>query len=198
MEITSMVSLAHRRLSGSFRWTAGLILTLAMVAGCAAQKQPLQVELTQIAPYNRAAKPPSCNMPLLDKMPLTRFKQVAIVEAWADERDAQADVMPALQRKACETGADALVIINSKHQDIKNLLYRASPNEQMTETTEKNAYATSADYIQEAEHTRRIGEAGHNGFYIDAVAINYVRQKNQPLFGPGSPTVSMPAPPPNG
>lgn len=198
MEITSMVSLAHRRVSGSFRWTTGLILALAMVAGCAAQKQPLQVELTQIAPYNRAAKPPTCNMPLLDKMPLTRFKQVAIVEAWADERDAQPDVIPALQRKACETGADALVIINSKHQDIKNLLYRASPNEQMTETTEKNAYATSADYIQEAEHTRRIGEAGHNGFYIDAVAINYVRQKSQPLFGPGSPTVSMPAPPPNG
>jgi hypothetical protein len=198
MEINSMVSLAHRRVSGSFRWTASLILTLAMVAGCAAEKQPLQVQLTQIAPYNRAAKPPSCNMPLLDKMPLTRFKQVAIVEAWADERDEQTDVMPALQRKACETGADALVIINSEHQDIKNLLYRASPNEQMTETTEKNAYATSADYIQAAEHTRRIGEVGHNGFYIDAVAINYVHQKNQPLFGPGSPTVSMPAPPPNG
>ncbi len=198
MESTSMVSLAHRRVCGSFSWTTLMILALATIAGCAAEKQPLEIELTQIAPYNRAAKPPSCEMPLLDKMPLTQFQQVAIVEAWADKRDDQSDVLPALQRKACETGADALVIINSKHQDIKNLLYRASPNEQMTETTEKNAYATSADYIQEAEHTRRIGEAGHNGFYIDAVAINYRHQKSQPLFGTGSPTVSMPAPPPKG
>ncbi len=198
MEPKVMMSAVRKGRIATSRWSVILLLGFAAVAGCAAQKQPLQVELTQLAPYNRAAKAPDCNMPLLDKMPLSRFQQVAIVEAWADQRDDQTDVVPALRRKACETGADALVLLNSKHQDIKNLLYRASPNEQMTETTEKNAYATSADYIQEAEHTRRIGEAGHNGFYIDAIAINYTHPKNPPTFGAGSPTVALPPPPPNG
>jgi hypothetical protein len=81
--------------------------------------------------------------------------------------------MPALQRKACETGADALVVVNSTHQDIKNLLYRATPNETETDLDNKNGYSAPGAYIQTAEHTRRIGEAGHNGLYIDAVAINY-------------------------
>ena len=175
MEPSVNINGARKRRTTPLSLSMPLLFGLVVIAGCAPQKQPLQVELTQIAPYNRAAKAPDCNMPLLDKMPLTQVKQVAIVEAWADQHDQRNDVMPALRRKACETGADALVVINSEHQDIKNLLYRATPNEQMTDTTEKNAMATSADYIQAAEHTRRIGEAGHNGLYIDAVAINYIR-----------------------
>jgi hypothetical protein len=112
-------------------------------------------------------------MPVLESMPLQTLSQIAIVEAWADEKDQPPDVLPALQRKACETGADALVIINSQHQDIKNLLYAATPNESMNDLTRQNGYASPGDYIKTAEHTRRIGEAGHNGFYVDAVAIDY-------------------------
>ena len=106
-------------------------------------------------------------------MPMGTYTQVAIVEAWADLKDTKNDVLPALRRKACETGADALVILNSTHQDVKQLLYQASPNEQLNDTTQQNVYAGQGEYIQEMEHTRRIGEAGHNGLYIDAVAINY-------------------------
>jgi hypothetical protein len=145
----------------------------AAIAGCGTQKQPLTVELTQLGPYLSAAKPPDCHMPVLDALPLSSYSQVAIVEAWADVKDQSTDVLPALQRKACETGADALVIVNSEHQDIKNLLYAASPNETLNDVTKKNGYAGGGEYIQTAEHTRRIGEPGHNGFYIDAVAINY-------------------------
>jgi hypothetical protein len=145
----------------------------AAVAGCSSQKTPLQVEVTQLGPYTHAAKAPDCQMPILEGMPLRPLSQVAIVEAWADVKDQPTDVLPALQRKACETGADALVIINSQHQDIKNLLYAATPNETMNDLTRQNGYAQPGDYIRMAEHTRRIGEAGHNGFYVDAVAINY-------------------------
>jgi hypothetical protein len=148
-------------------------------AGCSSQRTPMEVSVTQLAPYTNAAKEPGCTMPVLESMPMGTFTQVAIVEAWADLKENNNDVLLALRRKACETGADALVILNSTHQDVKQLLYQASPNEQLNETTQQNVYASQGDYIQEMEHTRRIGEAGHNGLYIDAVAITYNKTDNK-------------------
>jgi hypothetical protein len=165
------------------------------VAGCASQHVPLTVEVTQLAPYEHAAKSPDCQMPVLNSMPLTDYEQVAIVEAWADLKDQTSDVLPALQRKACETGADALVVIDSSHQDIKNLLYRASPNEAQTDVDSKNGAPAPGAYIQEAEHTRRMGEAGHNGLYIDAVAINYRAASGKGAGPMENPSVGNP---PNG
>ncbi len=161
----------------------------AVIAGCASQKSPLQVAVTQLGPYTHAAKAPDCRMPVLELMPLGSLSQIAIVEVWADQKDQPPDVLPALLRKACETGADALVIINSEHQDIKNLLYAATPNETLNEVTSHDAYASPKDYINEAEHTRRVGEAGHNGFYVDAVAINYVAKRGRPTIGSAPSTV---------
>jgi hypothetical protein len=161
----------------------------AVIAGCGAQKSPLQVAVTQLGPYTHAAKAPDCHMPVLELMPLGSLSQIAIVEVWADQKDQPPDVLPALQRKACETGADALVIINSEHQDIKNLLYGATPNQTLNEVTSHDAYASPKDYINEAEHTRRIGEAGHNGFYVDAVAINYVAKSERPTIGSAPSTI---------
>lgn len=149
------------------------LATGALIAGCGSQRSPLQVSVTQLGPYGHAAKGPTCQMPVLGTLPLKPLSQIAIVEAWADSKDQPPDVLPALESKACETGADALVIINSEHQDIKNLLYGATPNDTMNDLTAKSAYTESGQYIKTAEHTRRIGEAGHNGFYIDAVAIDY-------------------------
>ena len=159
---------------------AALIAVLAIdVGGCLSTRTPMQVSVTQLAPYVTSAKEPDCTIPVLNTMPMGAYTQVAIVEGWADLKDTQEDVLPALRRKACETGADALVILNSTHQDVKQLLYQASPNEQLNDTTQQNVYAGQSDYIKEMEHTRRIGEAGHNGFYIDAVAINYNKAKDK-------------------
>ena len=147
---------------------------LAMSAtGCATvTKKTLQVDITQLAPYVHAAKAPNCTMPVMESMPIGDYKQVAIVEAWGSLADETPDLLPALTRRACEAGADALVIINSQHQDIKHLLYAATPNETFTEASKKSSFAAPGDYMRAMEHTRRIGEAEHNGFYIDAVAIN--------------------------
>ena len=153
-----------------------LFAALAIGTGaCSEHRTPMEVSVTQLAPYVNAAKDPGCTIPVLETMPMGTYTQVAIVEAWADIKDTKDDVLPALRRKACETGADALVIVNSTHQDIKQLLYQASPNEQLNQTTQQNVYAGQGEYIQQMEHTRRIGEAGHNGLYIDAVAITYNR-----------------------
>ena len=161
---------------------AALLATLAtVIAGCGTQRVPMQVNVTQLAPYVHAAKDPTCSMPVFESMPLANYRQVAIVEAWADLKDQENDVIPALKRKACETGADALVILNSEHQDIKHLLYQASPNETLNEVTQQNTYAGQGAYIAEVEHTRRMGEPGHNGLYIDAVAINYGKTEDKAI-----------------
>ncbi|MBV8357500.1 MAG: hypothetical protein JO189_06130 [Deltaproteobacteria bacterium] len=159
---------------------AALCAVLSVNAGgCSATRTPMQVSVTQLAPYINAAKDPGCMIPVLNTMPTGTYTQVAIVEAWADLKDTKDDVLPALRRKACETGADALVILNSTHQDVKQLLYQASPNEQLNDTTQQNVYAGQGEYIQEMEHTRRVGEAGHNGLYIDAVAITYNKAEDK-------------------
>ena len=164
---------------------AGIALVLGC-AGCSTGRVPMEVDVTQLAPYVHAAKAPDCQMPVLSNLPLTTYRQVAIVEVWADLKDQDNDVVPALRRKACETGADALVIINSQHQDIKNLLYSATPNETLNDTTKHNVYAGQGEYISAMEHTRRIGEAGHNGFYVDAVAINYAKPEDKSASDNGS------------
>jgi hypothetical protein len=161
--------------------------------GCSTGRTPMQVSVTQLGPYVNAAKDPGCTMPVLSSMPQGTYTQVAIVEVWADLKDDNNDVVPALRRKACETGADALVILNSAHQDVKHLLYQASPNQQYNETTQ-NIYASQAEYIQEMEHTRRIGEPGHNGLYVDAVAINYKSTEGKSASDGEHPTSQ----PPNG
>jgi hypothetical protein len=140
-------------------------------AGCFTTKVPTEVTVTQLDTYEHAAKPPSCTMPVLDTMPLNGVRQVAIVEAWADESDTRSDVLPALQRKACETGADALVLVDSQHQNIRPELYGVNPNQERNEAT--SGQDTASNYINQVEHYRKVGEAGHNGFYINAVAIIY-------------------------
>ena len=93
-----------------------ILLTLAAV-GCAhVVSLPPQVTLSEMEPSGRAAKPPDCNMPVLRHEPLRDFRKVAIVEAMGNVYASEADVLPALQRKACETGADAIVINTSRSQ----------------------------------------------------------------------------------
>src|SRR5438445_13216295 len=71
------------------------IAGIALFAGCSTPgKVPMQVNITQLANYARPAQPPECQMQVLSSMPLTTFKEVAIVEAWADLKDNKSDVIP--------------------------------------------------------------------------------------------------------
>lgn len=91
-------------------------LTIA-AAGCAhVVSLPPQVTLSEVEPSGRAAKPPDCNMPVLRHEPLNDFRKVAIVEALGNRFASEADVLPAVQRRACETGADAIVVLTSRAQ----------------------------------------------------------------------------------
>ena len=164
------------------RAQAGTMITSAVllaacagaVAGCFSDRLPTRVMVTPVSTEMRPAKPPDCDMPVLTEEPTVPYQQIAIVEAWADIHDDQATVLPKLKREACASGAQALLIVSGKKQDVKSLLYGVTPNQTETQVTATNNSSNQAgEYISMMEHTRRIGEPGHNGYYVDAIAIDY-------------------------
>ncbi len=94
---------------------------VALVA-CAKVSLPPQVDVAEIQPSGRAAKPPDCNMPVLRSDPATDFRRVAIIDATANTFENEGDLLPAVQRAACGTGADAIVITKSKAQTSEGLV----------------------------------------------------------------------------
>jgi hypothetical protein len=168
-----------RRLARSQAWTvvASAVFLAACAgaaAGCFSDRRPTEVMVTPVSTEIRPAKPPDCYMPVLTEEPTVPYQQVAIVEAWADIHEDQAKVLPELKRQACATGAQALLIVSGKKQDVKSLLYGVTPNKTETQVTGTNATTNQAgEYISMMEHTRRIGEPGHSGYYVDALAIDY-------------------------
>jgi hypothetical protein len=94
-----------------------LLATTLGIAGCPKSiALPPQVSVADIEPSGHAAKPPDCDMPVLRHDPLTDYRKIAILEGVGNLYASESDVLPAVQRKACETGADAIVIGISKAQ----------------------------------------------------------------------------------
>jgi len=85
--------------------------------GCAqVSSLPPRVSLTEIEPSGHSAKPPDCDMPVLRADPTRPFRKVAIVEALGNVFANEDRVLPVVKGKACETGADAIVVNTSKSQ----------------------------------------------------------------------------------
>ena len=90
-------------------------------AGCAKAALPPQATLAEIEPSGNAARPPDCDMPVLRHEPLTGYRKVSIIESVGSVYASEDDVMPSVKRKACETGADAIVIMTSKAQTTESM-----------------------------------------------------------------------------
>ena len=60
-------------------------------------------------------------MPILRSDPLADFRKVAIIEGLGGVYVQEKDVMPVVLRAACETGADAIVVYESKSQTSENM-----------------------------------------------------------------------------
>jgi hypothetical protein len=163
---------SHRR---TLMASAALLAACAgAAAGCFTDKRPTQVMVTPVTTVIHPAKPPDCDMPVLTQEPATGYQELAIVEAWSDVNEDPAKVVPELKRKACATGAQALLIVSGKKQNDKALLYGVTPNQSETAVTSSNRTPNqAADYINKMQYTPRIGEGGHIGYYIDALAIDY-------------------------
>jgi len=110
---------------------------------------------------------------MLRSDPKARFTKIAIVEGWGDPSHPDA-LLDSLRRSACAAGADALLIIEATSQVTQPHLYEATPNEASEETSGHGSH-NPGSYIMNKEHIAKIGEAGHSGYYVDAVAIVYDR-----------------------
>jgi hypothetical protein len=178
-----------RHLTRSHRWTAlasALLLAASagVTAGCFTDKRPTEVMVTPVSTDIHPAKPPDCDMPVLTAEPATGYQELAIVEAWSDVNDDPAKVLPELKRKACATGAQALLIVGGKKQNEKTQLYGVTPNETETGVTSSNRTPNQAgDYINKMQYTPKVGEGGHIGYYIDALAIDYAAGANTAAAG---------------
>jgi hypothetical protein len=96
---------------------------IVAAAGCwKAVVLPPRVTYTEIQPSGSAAKPPTCDIKVLRHEPLTEYRKVGIVEAEGSVYASEEEVLPAVKRKACESGADAIVILTSKSQTTENLV----------------------------------------------------------------------------
>ena len=83
---------------------------------------PPQVTYTEIQASGVAAKPPNCDMKVLRHDPLTEYRKVGIIEAEGSVYATEDEVLPAVKRKACETGADAIIILASKSQTSESIV----------------------------------------------------------------------------
>jgi hypothetical protein len=75
-----------------------------------------QVTVSEMEPSGRAAKDPNCPIPVLYTEPLADYRKVAIIDALGAPSVEEKDLLPVIKRKACETGADAMVVVTSKAQ----------------------------------------------------------------------------------
>jgi hypothetical protein len=145
-----------------------LITAMALVGGCTWGIAPPEATISPMSASMLPAKPPDCVMPLLYEEPVSRYKQIALVDAWGDEDAKDADVLKVLKRKACEAGADAIVVTSNKKQEQGDPLPGYGPGAH----TEVNGEQAGAN-VSERKHEPTVGEEGHGGHYISGIAIVY-------------------------
>lgn len=144
-----------------------LILTLEALLGCGSQKDPPDATVSWLAPQTRAAKPADCAMPMLSALPNSDYQEIAIVEVTDDYNADDHEVMTLAHRKACETGADALVILEDQKQKLGKPLPGFSAEEG------KDIGPDSGVNVRGREHEPELGEVGHRGRYLNAAVIIY-------------------------
>jgi hypothetical protein len=180
MRVAAKSTRARPALAGA----ALLAVFCSAAAGCFESKRPTEVMVTQVTTTIHPAKPPDCNMPVLAAEPTVGYQQIAIVEAWADINEDPAAVLPELKRKACGTGAEALLILGDRKQDADPQLYSVTPNESETAVTAANRSPNQAgDYVNKMQYRAKVGEEGHTGYYINGIAIDYTSGSNTAATG---------------
>jgi hypothetical protein len=145
---------------------AALATSCLILAACAPQKDPPEATISWLAPQTRAAEPADCPIQMLSAPPNTDYQQIALVEVADDYRATDAEVAALVRRKACETGADALVILENQNQKSGGALPGYSGDS-------RDASSGSSVTNKGPSHAPDVGEVGHRGRFVDAVAIVY-------------------------
>ena len=162
-----------RPTTGVFTTATVVAIACLLAAGCASHPPPPKASFTQTATFDRPPKAADCFMPVLNREPLTDHRRIAMVEAWgaAGQED---QVLAALKSSGCQTGADALVIVEDQSQADPNIAKFGLP---MSNQDEEARMDLTQGQRFKKDSTPKIGEAGHPGYYLDSVAIVYDKVK---------------------
>lgn len=152
---------------------AMVVVECLFAAGCILPAAPPKASFTQTAAFDRPPKPDDCFMPVLNTEPLTAHRRIAMVEAWGAV-DQQDQALAALKSKGCETGADALVIVEGQSQVNPHIAQFGLPE---TVESEEEKMDKTQGQRHKNDIAPAIGEAGHPGYYVDSVAIVYDKIK---------------------
>lgn len=159
------------RLGSSYLAMMLLALPSALTsAGCAEPVGPPQVTVAQIEPYRHPAKGPDCKMPVLRAEPNVGYRKVAIVEGWGDVGQ-EDQVLSAVERRACETGADALLVVATQTQNQRYMLYGVHSSQETGQASPQGLVPGAT--LSKHEKIPAIGESGHRGYYVEAYAIDF-------------------------
>ena len=165
------------------RATGALALALAAIAlfigGCFEFEVP--TPSTTVSPMTsvmRPAKAPDCPIQVLNSMPTTDFQQLALLDTWGDQSAKDVDLLPVIKRKACEIGADAIVITSDKSQHEGDQLVGWDSGASSTVS------AKTAN-VSQRMHDPEVGEVGHGGHYMSGVAIAFVKGGQQTTSSAG-------------
>jgi hypothetical protein len=147
-----------------------VLILAATVGACGGINTPPspEVSVTQIAAFEHAAKGPDCHLPVLEREP-AGCRKIAIIEGWGTEEQRN-DLMYAVEKKACELGADSLLLVSDTAQSTTHLVYDPSSQEPGAEGG-ASLKDTKGDEIINKEHVAKTGERGHSGYYIETYAI---------------------------
>jgi hypothetical protein len=157
--------------SASYSLSLIISVMVSMAAACAQINPPPgpQVSVTQLGSFNRAPKAADCHLSLLNREPIGDFTKIAIVEGWGSEEQ-RSDLMTAVEEKACELGADSLLVVSDNSQSTIHLAYDPA-GEQAGIEGDPSIATSKGDEIIEKEHVAKIGEKGHSGYYIETYAL---------------------------
>lgn len=157
----------HNRSRGFAGMAAVCAAIAAMTAGCFEFETPApSATVSPMTSYMLPAKAPGCAVQVLDTMPLARVRQLALIDAWGDQQASDTDLLPVLKSKACEVGADAVVITSDKSQH---------EGEQLPGYDDKvgSNINNKAANVSKRTHDPTVGEPGHGGHYMSGVAIAF-------------------------
>jgi hypothetical protein len=147
-----------------------VLILAATVGACGGINIPPspEVSVTQIAAFEHAARGPDCHLPVLEREP-AGCRKIAIIEGWGTEEQRN-DLMSAVEKKACELGADSLLLVSDTAQSTTHLVYDPSNQEPGMEGR-ASLQDTKGNEIIKKEHVAKTGERGHSGYYIETYAI---------------------------
>jgi hypothetical protein len=155
------------------RASIALAMTLAAIVplfgGCFEFEVPEpSATVSPMTSVMRPAKAPNCPLQVLNTMPASDVQQLALVDTWGDQSAKDADLLPVLKSKACEVGADAVVITSDKSQHEGEQLegYDAQVGSNIN---------NKAANVSQRMHDPTVGEVGHGGRYMSGVAIAFTK-----------------------